>query len=113
METKYNNTLLSIIDTLYKKIQELNILLWTTEQRCIELEKQNNNYVEQIQNLEECIQHRDNEILDITKILDKAYDESKYYSLLDIKEKMEKDLFILKEKFENITNLYSDIEYTL
>lgn len=102
----YNNTLLSIIDTLYKKIQEQNISLWMVEQRCIELEKQIAMQKEELEYYKECVKHREDEIKDITYILDRVSDTTNYFALQKSKEDIEK-------KYEILVKTFCDVEYRL
>lgn len=102
----YNNSLLCIIDTLYKKIQELNISLWMTEQKCIEMEKQIAMQKNELEYYKECIKHRDDEIKDMNYVLDHVSNSSNYFALQREKEEIDKNYNILLKTF-------CDIEYRL
>ena len=107
------NSLLSIIDTLYKKVEELNVSLWIAETTCIENGKQIMACTKEIENLKECISHRDDEIRDITFLLDHVSSESNYFDLLETKKELEQKYDILQKEHTEMLRLFCDVEYTL
>lgn len=98
----YNNSLLCIIDTLYKKIKELNMTIWIAEQKSLDLQKQIAMQKEELDYYKECIRHRDDEINEITAILDHVSNSSNYFALQKSKDDIQSEYNMLIKTFCDI-----------
>jgi chromosome segregation ATPase len=109
----YNNILLSIIDTLKNKIQDLTISLWSMEQDIIEL-KSKVDYMEgEIITLKENIMYIENEYDDLHKSYNTSTNVDEYISICEEKNQLEKKYNDLQQKYDCLLENISDIEYTL
>ncbi len=108
LEDSYNS-LLGIIDTLYKKLQDANINLWLSEQKVINMEQQLNEKNQQIEELKQYIKHQDEEIEDLTNTLNTSTDADKYFQVLEEKQELHKKYMRASE----IIKQFYDIDYVL
>ena len=108
LEDSYNS-LLGIIDTLYKKLQDANINLWLSEQKVINMEQQLKEKNQQIEDLKQCIRHQDEEIEDLTNTLNTSTDADKYFRVLEEKQELYKKYMRASE----IIKQFYDIDYVL
>jgi chromosome segregation ATPase len=104
-----NDSLLGIIDTLYKKLQDANLNLWMSEQKIINLEQQLKSKNLEIENLKECIKYGNDEIEDLTDTLNKSTDSDKYFQVLQEKEEISKKY---SSAIDTIKQFY-DIDYVM
>ena len=109
-------SLLGIIDTLHRKLQDMTVNLWLSEQKIIHLEQQLNESNQQVEDLQQYIKHQNEEIEDLNNILNTSTDADKYFKVLEEKEALSQKYDLLKNKFDmNSQAIKSicDIEYTM
>lgn len=100
------NSLLGIIDSLYKKLQDANINLWLSEQKIIDLEQQLKEKNQQIEDLKQNIKHQEEEIEDLSNTLNTSTDADKYFKVLEEKQDLHKKYI----KASEIIKQFYDIE---
>jgi Na+/phosphate symporter len=106
---KYDNEFLSIIDTLYRRIGELNLLLWSQECEIKMLKKELSEKEKYISELNDIISYRDDEINTINSILETSDNVSRLMALSEEKENIQK---LYHKQVENMKVLL-DIDFTL